>query len=135
LTISGSPPVLAMPLGAIPYLPGSTGFGYSTTEKQFADILREQFLHAFVTSAGPQTPAQQAVEAALLQRAGIPFADQPKLEAIAEPGPAPEKATAIGPVYDAAQRLLALPPTAQQAWLTAHVADVRSGVITLAQMP
>jgi len=135
LTISGSPPVLAMPLGAIPYLPGSTGFGYSTTEKQFADILREQFLHAFVTSAGPQTPAQQAVEAALLQRAGIPFADQPKLEAIAEPGPAPEKATATGPVYDAAQRLLALPPTAQQAWLTAHVADVRSGVITLAQMP
>jgi hypothetical protein len=125
-----------MPLGSIPYLPGSSGFGYSTTESHFADILREQFLHAFVATAGvPETPAQQAVEAALLQRAGIPFADQPKLEAIAEPGPAPEKATATGPVYDAAQRLSALPTTAQQAWLTAHLADVRSGVLTLAQMP
>jgi hypothetical protein len=136
VTISGSPPVLAIPLGAIPYLPGSSGFGYSTTAKHFSDIMREQFLHAYVAPSGvPETPAQQAVEAALLQRAGIPFADQPKLEAIAEPGPAPEKATATGPVYDAAQRLAALPTTAQQAWLATHMADVRAGVLTLAQMP
>jgi hypothetical protein len=135
LTISGSPPVVAIALGADPNLPGGSGCHDNTTTQQFAAILREQFLYAFVTSGtGDETPAQQAVEAGLLQRLGIPFADQPKLKACAHHGPG-SKPDATGPVYDAAQRFAALPATARQAWLTAHLAELRSGAVTLAQLP
>ena len=41
--------------------------------------------------SGPGSPAQQAVQAALLRGAGVPFAAQPKLMAATEnfPGPRP----------------------------------------------
>jgi hypothetical protein len=136
MTISGSPPVLAIPLGANPSLPGSSGFQPSTTAKQFAEILREQFVTAFVTSGtGDETQAQQAIEAALLQRVGIPFADQPTLKAISQNGPVADAGKATGPVYAAAQRFVALPADAQHAWLTANLSALRSGGLSLAQLP
>ncbi|HEY6501507.1 MAG TPA: hypothetical protein VIZ20_18905, partial [Streptosporangiaceae bacterium] len=46
-------------------------------------------------------------------------------------GPAP----ATGPVYAAARRLAALPPGARHAWLATHLAALRSGQLTLAQLP
>jgi hypothetical protein len=40
-----------------------------------------------------------------------------------------------GPVYAAAGRLAALPVAARHAWLAAHLAALRSGQLTLAQLP
>jgi hypothetical protein len=39
------------------------------------------------------------------------------------------------PAAAAAQRFAALPPAARHAWLVEHVAALRSGQITLAQLP
>jgi hypothetical protein len=75
------------------------------------------------------------VQAALLQGAGVPFAAQPMLVAIAKNGPGPEPGSATGPVYAAARRLAALPPAARHAWLAAHLGALRSGQLTLAQLP
>jgi hypothetical protein len=141
VTIGGHPPVLRIPLDALATLPGSTGFtGAPETVAQFAGQLRLLSAHAFVgTACCAGTSAQQAVQAALLQNAGVPFAAQPQLLAAAgdAPGPPPGPATgpATGPVYAAARRLAALPPAARHAWLAAHLGALRSGHLTLAQLP
>jgi hypothetical protein len=136
MTISGQPLALSLPLGAL-HLPDSSAGSPSI----FADQLRLLAVHAFTgADAGPGTPAQQAVQAALLQGAGVPFAAQPMVLAddglpswtqtgSGRPGPA------TGPVYDAARRLTALPGAARHAWLAAHLAALRSGQLTVAQLP
>jgi hypothetical protein len=137
VTISGRPPVLRVPIDALATLPGYTGFtGRPETETQFADQLRVLSVYAFVGAGnGIGTPAQQAVQAALLQGAGVPFAAQAKLmDAGDAPGP-PAGLAAGGAAYAAAQRLAALPSTARHAWLAAHLGALRSGHLTLAQLP
>jgi hypothetical protein len=136
VTISGRPPVLRVPLDALSTLPGYIGFtGAPETTGQFAGVLRAVSVHAFVgASNGARTPAQQAVQAALLQGAGVPFAAQAKLPDAGN-GPGPALGPATGPVYAAARRLAALPPAARRAWLAAHLATLRSGQLTLAQLP
>jgi hypothetical protein len=94
------------------------------------------FAHAFVGAGStPGSPAQQAVQAALLRGAGIPFAVQPKVMGTADnfPGPYPDSAT--GPVFAAAARLAALPAPARHAWLAAHLAALRAGRLTLKDLP
>jgi hypothetical protein len=139
MTITGQPPVLGLPLGAL----GITGaFGWTSSE--VANQLRLLAVHAFV-GAGDSTGnlAQQAVEAALLQDAGVPIASQPSLRTMvglpswARPagdsakGPPP----ATGPVYGAARRFAALPATIRHAWLITHLTALRAGQLTLAQLP
>src|SRR5215472_2895826 len=142
MTISGSPPVLGMPLDTLSTLPGSTGFtGAPETVTQFADQLRLLTVHAFVgAGAAAGTPAQQAVQAALLDAAGVPFAAQPKALAVAglppsgppgANGPGP----ATGPVYAAARRLAALPRATRHGWLVAHLRALRSGHLSPGQLP
>jgi hypothetical protein len=136
VTVSGRPPVLRVPLDALATLPGYTGFtGAPETGAQFADQLRALSVHAFVgAGSGIGTPVQQAVQAALLQGVGVPFAVQANfMDAGNGPGPPPGPAT--GPVYAAARRLAALPPAAWHAWLAAHLGALRSGHLTLAQLP
>jgi hypothetical protein len=143
-TIGGSPPVFRLPLGTI----GLIG-AFGLDRQDFTDQVRLQFVHAFV-GAGPDagTPAQQAVQAALLDRAGLPFAAQSKELAIAGlPSPAPGSPTGHGPgtghrpaagggaAYTAARRFTALPAAARHAWLAAHLAALRSGHLTLGQLP
>jgi hypothetical protein len=132
-------PVLSVPLGGENIL-GAWG----TTRTQFTDQLRLLFVHAFVGAGiGPGTPAQQAVQSALLDLGGLPFAAQPKLLtsvglpswAVATGGPTPGPLLAKGPIYAAARRLAALPVAARQAWLASHLAALRSGRLTLAQLP
>jgi hypothetical protein len=145
MSITGQPPVLGMPLGTVNLI-GSSGFTDApVTFTDFAGQLRTLAVHAFVgAGAGPGTPAQQAVQAALLQGAGIPFAAQPKLLGIAGLAPPPggpaagagrEAGPASKTVYAAARRLAALPPAARRDWLTAHLAALRPGQLTLAQLP
>jgi hypothetical protein len=141
VTISGRPPVLGIPLGAV----GINGsFGW--TGRQVGDELRLLAEHALVGAGNSQgTQAQQAVEAAMLQGIGVPFSQQPGLLSStglpiwARPAPDPHHADgpppATGPVYGAARRFAALPSATQHAWLAAHLAALRSGQLTLAQLP
>jgi hypothetical protein len=136
VTIGGRPPVLRVPMDALSTLPGYTGFtGRPETVAQFADQLRALSVHAFVgAGTGAGTPAQQAVLAFLLQEAGVPFAAQANvLDAGNGPGLPPGPPTAAA--YAAARRLAALPPAARHAWLAAHLGALRSGQLTLAQLP
>jgi hypothetical protein len=123
-------------------MPGSCGFcNGPVTTNQFTGQVRLAFGHTFVGAGiGSGSPAQQAVQAALLQGAGVPFTQQPKALAIAglpmsgpggQNGPGP----AAGPVYAAARRFAALPATTQHAWLTAHLAALRAGQLTLRDLP
>jgi hypothetical protein len=141
ITVSGHPPVFRLPLGGL-NLPGSSAFSDSPVAMtDFADPLRLLFVHVFVGAGnGAGTPAQQAVQAALLQGAGVPFAAQPRVLAIdglppsgptAGNGPGP----ATGPVYAAARRFAASAATTRHAWLAAHLAALRAGHLTLAQLP
>jgi hypothetical protein len=83
------------------------------------------------------------VQAVLLQGAGLPIAGQPSLLSFAglpswarvTGGPSPGPHRANGPVYAAARRLAALPPATRRAWLAAHLAALRAGDLTLAQLP
>ena len=124
-----------MPLGTIA-LPSS--FGADTAS--FVSQLKVEFVHAIVTSGSAYgNPAQQAVEAALLKNAGIPLAAQPNALGFT-PWPlrsgGPRSAGAYPPpIAAAAQRFAALPAAARHAWLTTHLAALRAGRITLAQLP
>jgi len=143
VTISGSPPVLRVPLDAFNTLPSATPGSVA----EFDQELPLLSVHSFVGAGnGGGTAAQQAVQAALLQHAGMTFAAQfhqalaifglPRwaqqdLKGLAPvSGPAPG-----GPVYAAARRFAALPAAARHAWLAAHLAALRSGQLTLGQLP
>jgi hypothetical protein len=124
--------VLSLAIGALG-LPGAFG----ATATLFADQLQLLAVHAFVgAGAGVGTSAQQAVQAALWQGAGVAFAAQPQvMSTTGLPTFAQAAAPATGPVYAAARRLAALPAAARQAWLATHLAALRSGQLTLAQLP
>ena len=136
ITLGGHPPVLRMSLGSV-NMAGPCGFcDGPVATKQFADQMRLAFAQAFVGAVnGPGSPVQQATQAALLQGAGIPFAAQPKLMATTKNRPGPPPGPATGPVYAAAQRLAALSAAARHAWLTAHLAALRAGRLTLKELP
>jgi hypothetical protein len=80
-------------------------------------------------------PAQQAVEAALLEEAGIVLIapNSPGAQSGWPPGitgPAPGT-----PVRAAAERFSALPADSQHSWLAANLAALRAGRIALGQLP
>jgi hypothetical protein len=144
MTIGGRPVVLSLSLGALAL---SDADGRATVDADGrATVLAEQLrllaVHAFVGAGNDVgTSAQQAVQAALLQDAGVPFSAQPQLlttsglpswAQAAQNGP-PGPAT--GPVYAAARRLAALSPGARHAWLAAHLTALRSGQLTLGLAP
>jgi len=130
--LNGSPPVLSMPLGAIA-LPNSFG----ADQTSFVNQIKVQFVHAIVTSgSGYGNPGQMAVEAALLEHAGIPLAAQPDDIPWPLPFGTPGQAARYPqPIAAAAQRFAALPAAARHAWLATHLAALRAGRITLAQLP
>jgi hypothetical protein len=119
---SGSPPVLYY---SMPVL----GSAFGQTTSSFTENLQNLFVGAFI--AGPQglagkggTPAQQVVQLVLLKAIGSRW-DQPG------PGGGP-----VSPAMTAAvRRFTALPAGARHAWLADHLAALRAGHITLAQLP
>jgi hypothetical protein len=134
--ISGQPPVLYLPLGAF-NLPAI--FGSSRT--QFTGQVKLETVHAVVTLGSSfGDPAQMAVEAALLQNAGIPVAAQPRKVLAPSPWALPSNGGQPGATYPAqiaaaAQRFAALPAATRHAWLASHLAALRAGQLTLAQLP
>jgi hypothetical protein len=120
--ITGSPPVLRLPLGDL-------GLPIPVTDDAiFVQQVRLVFVHAFVGAGeGVGSPAQQAVQAALLTRASAPPAAQIGLTIFSQ-APSPQ-------VRAAAERFAALPAAVRHAWLAAHLAALRSGLLSLAQLP
>jgi hypothetical protein len=141
VTISGRPPVLSLPLDEFNTLPSAT----PGSAGQFDQELPVLSVHAFVgAGGGAGAAAQQAVQAAMLQQAGLPFAAQLQaLTILGLPlwaqeglqGLAAGQGSSAGAVYAAARRFTALPAAAQHAWLATHLAALRSGQLTLAQLP
>ena len=77
-------------------------------------------------------------------RRAAPGADHPRAAELGAGRPAGARwrvrvrvpgAVPAGPVYAAARRLAALPTAARHAWLAAHLAALRSGQLTLGQLP
>jgi hypothetical protein len=134
--LTGQPPVLYLPLGAF-NLPAQFG----STYEEFVDQVKLQAVHAFIApGAGYGVPAQVAVEAALLQRAGIPIAAQPGQVLPPSPWALPSngqgpQATYPRQIAAAATRFAALPAATRHAWLASHLAALRAGQLTLAQLP
>jgi hypothetical protein len=136
LTIIGQPPTLRMSLGLL-NMPGPCGFcdgPVSTT--QFAGQLRLLFAHTFVgAGVATATLAQQAVQAALLQRAGVPLDAQNDVTAKTPNSGGTGPGTAGSAIYEAARRLSALPTAALHSWLATHLAALRDGRLALRDLP
>jgi len=110
--ISGTPPVYHL------LLPNQRG-GPTMTVSQLADAVRTDTRHELLASlicgdAREPNPAQQAIVAAMLNT----YDKVPDASVAAK-----------------ARRFAALPATARHAWLVEHLAALRSGRLTLAQLP
>jgi hypothetical protein len=113
------------------------------TDPNASATLRTEAATLAVTSViaprGDPGPAQQAIEAALYQSAGVPrigtSSDTGNRHnghgaGIGVPGPVPGSA-----VDTAAARFAALPAADRHAWLTEHVSQLRSGQVTIEELP
>lgn len=116
-TLGGNPATFGLPVP-------QPGGGLS--ESGFSDAIANDFITTYIAGSGAYavttgTPAQQAVETALLSLVGVQRpADAPPLP--------PDVAAA-------AQRFAALPAAARHAWLMTHMAALRAGHIALGQLP
>jgi hypothetical protein len=132
--ISGSPPVFRLLL--LDQLPGPT-----MTTSALAAALRSSTGPAIVADVigggRSPSPAQRAVIAALLIAAGQPVHGPPPGSPPAgrEPTMAPTVLAPGSPAFEAARRFAALPAPARHAWLVRHIAALRAGHVTLAQLP
>jgi hypothetical protein len=114
-------------------LPDQLG-GPTMTSSELATAVRsniEPNIVANVIGGARANPAQQAVMAALLRGVAVPqsgsSAPRTRQRSTAPQLPAP--------VRSAAQRFAALPAAIRHAWLTQHLAALRAGRISLAQLP
>ncbi|WP_075016803.1 hypothetical protein [Actinacidiphila rubida] len=82
---------------------------------------------------GHADPAQQAVVEGLLRASGVPLDSMASAARIdGSPIGLPQPGT---PAHAAGERCAALSANARHAWLTAHLADLRGGRVTLEQLP
>ena len=138
VSLGGQPPVTRLALGLLD-MPGQCGFcARPVVLSRFNGQLRLNLIQAFigvnqVNDHG--SPVQLAVQAVLLQEAGIPIAAQPKLLAELRDGPPVSPGPATGPVYAAARRFIGLSASARQSWLAAHLTAVRAGRLSLKYLP
>jgi hypothetical protein len=99
----------------------------------FQQGLLDSFLTGPSLHAGPVPldAAQQAVEDALLTAAG----SQPQGHISQMSGNGKPTPGTLAAVFAAARRFAALPASARHTWLAAHLAALRAGTMTLAQLP
>jgi hypothetical protein len=91
----------------------------------------------FVGDGPGASQAQDAVATAVLIAAKLPGAST-TFVSNGQPGTDPGRSPAMTPgtpANAAAQRFAALPAQARRAWLAAHLAALRAGQVTLAQLP
>ncbi len=116
----GSPPVFSY---SMPVL----GSAFGQTTRGFTQNLQDLFIAAFI--AGHQgfvgrggTPAQQVVQLVLLKAIGAKW-------------PGPGDGSASQTPAEVVSRFAALSPADRHTWLATHLAALRAGQITLAQLP
>jgi hypothetical protein len=145
-TITGPPPGLSFGMP-------STAGSFGQTRAGFAGTLQVALVTGFIPGDGaasggpagggspgsdsghgvvpPGVQARQAVQEGLLLAAGFRLPPRPQqLYAYGWPGALPTPQA-----HTAAERFAALPAASQHAWLAAHLAALRAGRITLAQLP
>jgi len=126
--ISGTPPVFRLLLPS--QLPGPT-----MTTSELAAAVRSSTGFALVASVigdrASATRAQQAITAALSMSAGLPQSSPSAPTRQRPNGTVPLSAA----VQSAARQFAALPAPARHSWLMQHLAALRAGRITLAQLP
>ncbi|HEY2127568.1 MAG TPA: hypothetical protein VGH77_10325 [Streptosporangiaceae bacterium] len=132
--LTGTPPVYRL------LLPDQLG-GPPLTAQAWASQLRigtGRDIVACVTGAGPgASPAQDAVAAAIMLAAGVdPAVPVPGSPPPRNGGPRPSPGLALGSSgLAAAQRFAARPAATRHAWLVQHLAALRAGQVTVAQLP
>ncbi|MFC4589636.1 hypothetical protein [Sphaerisporangium corydalis] len=139
--VSGSPPALRLPLAGYGVAPRNFGSAF------IAGMVRSRAGMTIVSSVvgggyspGPMgeprgTPAQQAIAAALLKLAGTSSTPQCARSGITTSCyvvPMPPPGT---PIHTAAQRFAALPTATRHTWLTTHITALRTGRLSLNQLP
>lgn len=111
--------------------PGQSVNSAVITTAQFAAQIRVLGGQDVIASViGGDSPAQQAVQVALLRAAGARLSQLPRSMQPRRSGPPLSAGTRA-----AAQRFAALPAAARHAWLVQHLAALRAGRVTLAQLP
>jgi len=132
--LTGTPPVYRL------LLPDQLG-GPPLTAQAWASQLRigtGRDIVASVIGAGPgASRAQDAVAAAIMLAAGVdPAVPIPGSPPPRNGGPRPSPGLALGsPGLAAAQRFAARPAATRHAWLVQHLAALRAGQVTVAQLP
>jgi len=125
--VSGTPPVFHL------VLPDQLFGPTMTTSEIAAQVRWDAGLNILANVIGvPRSgasPAQQAVITALMKVAAVPRSTPPAA-AMRQPAAPPLPA----PISAAAQRFAALPPAVRHHWLVRHIAALRVGRITLAQL-
>jgi hypothetical protein len=131
--ISGNPPVFEFTTDHVDTV--DTQLDGATSLAEWRTGFPQGLLDAFLAGPSPAAglnPAQQAVEDALLAAVGA----QPVAQLPGAPGPLSASAAAQLPgVSAAARRFEALSVGARHAWLATHLAALRAGKITVAQLP
>jgi hypothetical protein len=110
------------------------------TTSALAAVLRSSAAPAIVTGVTGDGPgasaAQQAVTAALMKAAGLPVPGPPlDVRPDVQPGMPPSGPAPGSPAYAAARRFAALSAPVRHTWLVRHLAALRAGQVTLAQLP
>jgi hypothetical protein len=146
-TVSGTPPVFHVVLHVQLNEPAMTP---DQLASQLVTTYDPQIVASVIGDGPGAFPAQNAVAAAVLLAAGQGRLNVPDQSAASDgrrgrgqpptaPG-SPDGTQSPGvapgtPAYAAAERFAVLPPAVRRAWLAAHLAPLRAGQITLAQLP
>ncbi len=135
-TISGSPPVLYLSPSILLRLgtcPAADCFTATDFTKAMGPLVAGTIVHNLIDGGRRGNAAQQAIGAALAKVAGLPLL---AWAAPGRPGQVGNGVPARGsPAYAAAQRFAALPAAVRHEWLASHLAPLRAGRITLAEIP
>jgi hypothetical protein len=129
-TITGTPPVYKYSSDA--FLAPMWGDPAIPTERSWYPGFQQQFLIAFVAQPADgsnPSPAQQAVVTALMTAVGSHAHSFPQA------GGGKVAGSAWTQIAAAAQRFGSLSSAARHAWLATHLAALRAGTLTLAQIP
>lgn len=134
-SVGGSPAELYLPLYWSAGEPSAADF-VGEVQAQAGPAIVDAVIDPAAADSGTLggSPAQQAVEAALLEESGIALAPNAAAAQSSWPpeivGPASES-----PAHAAAERFRALPTATQHAWLLANLSALRAGQISLGQLP
>jgi hypothetical protein len=136
-SISGSPPVLYVPLGSELQAQSATADLAEQVKTDGAPLIVN---HVVGTGSGPGSATgnatRQAVAAALLKAAGMQVISLPQNALPQVIGENQAFAPPAGtPAYAAMLRFAALTPQARRAWLVSHLTALRAGQISPSEVP